>query len=240
VSDSVTWLGHATVVVDLDGTRLVTDPVLSRRVFHLRRDAPAQLPGSVDGVLVSHLHYDHLDLRSLVRLGRGLPVVVPRGGARALRGFGRPVEVEPGDAVEVGSLRVEAVEAKHGGGAGPLRPRAGAVGFVVRGSRSIYFAGDTDLFDGMAALAPLDVALLPVGGWGPRLPPGHLDARNAARALALLRPAIAVPIHWGTYRVAWSRPAGGAPAAEFALAAAAEAPAVDVRVLPVGGTLELR
>jgi L-ascorbate metabolism protein UlaG (beta-lactamase superfamily) len=239
VSDSVTWLGHATVVVDLDGTRLVTDPVLSRRVFHLRRDAPAPRPGSVDGVLVSHLHYDHLDVRSLLGLGRGLPVVVPRGGARALRGFGRAIEVEPGETVEVGTLRVEAVEAEHDGGAGPLRPRVRAVGYVVRGSRSIYFAGDTDLFDGMAALAPLDVALLPVGGWGPRLPPGHLDPGNAARALALLRPSIAVPIHWGTYRVAWARPAGGAPAEEFALAAAAAAPEVDVRVLPVGGTLEL-
>jgi len=164
---------------------------------------------------------------------------VPRGGARALRGFGRAIEVEPGETVEVGTLRVDAVEAEHDGGAGPLRPHVRAVGYVVRGSRSIYFAGDTDLFDGMGALAPLDVALLPVGGWGPRLPPGHLDPGNAARALALLRPSIAVPIHWGTYRVVWARPAGGAPAEEFALAAAAAAPEVDVRVLPVGGSLEL-
>jgi L-ascorbate metabolism protein UlaG (beta-lactamase superfamily) len=91
----------------------------------------------------------------------------------------------------------------------------------------------------MASLAPLDLALLPVSGWGPRLPAGHLDPAGAARALALLRPAFAVPIHWGTYRVVWARPGGGAPADEFARAAAEAAPEVDVRILPVGGTLEL-
>src|SRR5262249_15506342 len=77
---------------------------------------------------------------------------------------------------------------RHPGGAsGP------ALGYVLRGSRSVYFAGDTDLFAGMAALAPLDVALLPVAGWGKKLGPGHLDPQRAAAALALLRPRIAVP-----------------------------------------------
>ena len=225
--------------MDLDGTRLVTDPVLRRRIFHLRRIVPVQRPRDLDGVLVSHLHYDHLDLLTLLRLGRRLPVVVPRGGRSALRGFPNVLEVEPGETVELGSLRVETVEAEHDATGGPLRPTVPAVGYVIRGSRTVYFAGDTDLFDGMAALAPLDLALLPVGGWGPRLPPGHLDPVRAAEAAARLRPAVAVPIHWGTYRVAWARGTGGAPGDEFAAAAATAAPDVDVRVLPVGGTLEL-
>ena len=103
----------------------------------------------------------------------------------------------------------------------------------------MYFAGDTDLFDGMAALAPLDVALVPVSGWGPKVGPGHLDPSGAAQALTLLRPTIAVPIHWGTYAVAWSERGDASPAERFAREAATVAPDVDVRVLQVGGTLEL-
>src|SRR5262249_42087815 len=96
-------------------------------------------------------------------------------------------------------LRVTHAEHAPGRGWGSSGPRP--VGYVVEGSRTVYFAGDTDLFDGMDGLADgLDVALLPVGGWGPRLPAGHLDPDGAARALLLLRPRIAVPIHWGTLR----------------------------------------
>jgi L-ascorbate metabolism protein UlaG (beta-lactamase superfamily) len=92
----------------------------------------------------------------------------------------------------------------------------------------------------MAALAPLDVALLPVAGWGKKLGPGHLDPYRAASALPLLRPAVAVPIHWGTYRVGRRRGDGSAaPAEAFARAAAELAPDVEVRILPVAGTLPL-
>jgi L-ascorbate metabolism protein UlaG (beta-lactamase superfamily) len=95
----------------------------------------------------------------------------------------------------------------------------------------------------MSRMAPdLDVALLPVAGWGPRVPRGHLDPERAAQALKLLRPRIAVPIHWGTYRrVGLSREAKllREPAETFARLAAEVAPEVDVRILPVGGRLEL-
>jgi L-ascorbate metabolism protein UlaG (beta-lactamase superfamily) len=236
---AITWLGHATVVADLDGTRLVTDPVLRRRVFHLVRGRAADPPARIDGVLLSHLHYDHLDRPSLAALGRGVRIVVPRGGARLLRGFSRVEEVVPGEGLELGSLSVDVVAAEHDGRRLPVGPPVQAVGYVLRGSRSVYFAGDTDLHAGMSALAPLDLALLPVAGWGRKLGPGHLDPLRAAEALALLRPAVAVPIHWGTYRVVWERGTGSAPAESFARAAEAVAPGVDVRVLPVGGTLEL-
>jgi L-ascorbate metabolism protein UlaG (beta-lactamase superfamily) len=237
---SVTWLGHATVVIELDGERIVTDPVLRRRVAHLWRDRAAPAPGDATGVLLSHLHYDHLDLPSLRTFARDLPVVLPRGGAGLLRGFADVREIVPGDSVEIGRLRVDAVEAAHDGRRYPAGPRGPALGYVLRGSRSIYFAGDTDLFTGMAAFAPLDVALLPVAGWGKKLGPGHLDPHRAASALALLRPAVAVPIHWGTYRVG-PRGDGGstAPADAFARAAAELAPDVDVRLLAVGGALSL-
>ena len=103
----------------------------------------------------------------------------------------------------------------------------------------IYFAGDTDLFDEMAELGPVDLALLPVAGYSPKLGPGHLDAARAAQAAALLRARLAVPIHWGTFR-AFTQ-AGGSwftdPPAEFAAQAAACG--VEVRVLSPGGSLEL-
>jgi L-ascorbate metabolism protein UlaG (beta-lactamase superfamily) len=237
---SLTWLGHATVVVDLDGERVVTDPLLRRRVVHLFRDRAAAAPDGATGVLLSHLHYDHLDVPSLRSFARELPVVVPRGGGRLLRGFSGVQEIGPGESVVLGGLRVEAVEADHDGRRHPAGASGPALGYILRGSRSVYFAGDTDLFAGMAAFAPLDVALLPVAGWGKKLGPGHLDPYRAASALALLRPAVAVPIHWGTYRVGRSRDGGStAPAEAFARAAAELAPDVDVRILPVEGTLEL-
>src|SRR6185503_2691890 len=101
----------------------------------------------------------------------------------------------------------------------------------------VYFAGDTGLFAGMARLPTLDLALLPVWGWGPRLGPGHLDPVGAAEALTLLRPRIAVPIHWGTYSPLWYlRPPAylSEPGVAFAREAARLAPEVEVRVLTPG------
>jgi L-ascorbate metabolism protein UlaG (beta-lactamase superfamily) len=239
MSGAVTWLGHATVVVDLDGQRIVTDPVLRRRVVHLRRDRAAPAPDNADGVLLSHLHYDHLDIPSLKTFARELPVVVPRGGARLLRSFAHVREIGPGESVKLGELHIDAVEAEHDGRRHPGGASGPALGYVLRGSRSVYFAGDTDLFAGMAAFAPLDVALLPVAGWGKKLGPGHLDPERAAAALALLRPRIAVPIHWGTYRAGRRADDASGPAEAFARAAAQLAPEVRVEILPVAGTLAL-
>lgn len=240
------YVGHATVLVELDGVRLLTDPMLRGRVFHLRRHGAvaADAYSGVDAVLISHAHWDHLDPRSLALLGPGLRLVVPRGVARILRRrrVGEIVEVDVGESADVGGLTVTATPAEHDAGRGPLGVDAPALGYVISGSKRIYFAGDTDLFPGMAGLAPLDVALLPVAGWGPRLPPGHLNARRAAEALRLLEPRTAVPIHWGTYSLVTKRRAttteAREPAEEFKRLAGELAPNVDVRVLGVGETLD--
>jgi L-ascorbate metabolism protein UlaG (beta-lactamase superfamily) len=239
----LTWLGHSTVVVDLGGTRVVTDPVLRARVWHLRRDAEVSSDslGRLDAILVSHVHFDHLDLRSLRRLDRKLPVIVPRGGGALVRrrGFGDVVEVDVGEEVEIGAMRIRATQAEHASGRGPFSAKSPSLGYVLDGSASVYFAGDTDLFPAMSELAPLDVALLPVAGWGPRLGPGHLDPARAGEALHLLRPKVAVPIHWGTFRTLFAEPPGDGPAREFARLARVLAPEVDVRVLSIGETLAL-
>jgi len=239
----LTWLGHSTVVIDLEGTRVVTDPVLRARVWHLRREGVVaqEALGDLDAVLVSHTHYDHLDLRSLDRLDRNLTVVVPRGVARLVRrrGFERVFELEIGEELALGGVRIRATRAEHESSRGPLSPSTPSLGYVVEGRARIYFAGDTDLFAEMSQIAPVDVALLPVAGWGPRLPAGHLDPAGAAEALRLLRPKVALPIHWGTlWRVFADRP-DDRPAREFVRIAHEVAPEVNVRVLSIGETLPL-
>ncbi|MEK0101022.1 MBL fold metallo-hydrolase [Streptomyces sp. A475] len=205
----ITWWGHATCTVEDSGTRVLTDPLFARRLAHLRRRRGAPPPPEAavaDVVLVSHLHADHLHVPSLARLAPGTLVVLPRGARRSVPGLRklthlRLTEVEPGLRVEAGGLVVRAVPASHDGRRIPVGPhRSPALGFVVSGEARTYFAGDTGLFDSMAeAVGQVDVALLPVGGWGPFLGPHHLDAGRAAEALARSAPRSAVPVHYGTY-----------------------------------------
>ncbi|MFI5958575.1 MBL fold metallo-hydrolase [Cryptosporangium sp. NPDC051539] len=204
---SLHFLGHSTVLIDLEGVRVLTDPVLLPRVANVLRRTAAPLDPSlhanVDAVCISHLHADHLDLASLHRLGRNTLLIVPEGAGEFLyrKGFREVVELSPGKFHDVGRVRITATKAVHDGYRPPFGPRALAVGYVVEGASSrVYFAGDTDEFDEMDELGSLglDVALIPVWGWGPNLGPGHLDPRGAAEATRRLRPTYAVPIHWGT------------------------------------------
>lgn len=241
----MTWLGHSTVLIELHGSSLLTDPLLRARVVHLRRLVPpttAEL--DLDAVLISHVHWDHLDLGSLKLLPRDLLVVVPRGAGALLRRrrFSNVAELDEGERVTVNGTEIRATAAVHPMPGWARRARAPAIGFVVEGTQTVYFAGDTDLFDGMGSLAPrLDVALLPVAGWGPKLPPGHLDPARAAEALRLLRPSVAIPIHWGTYAPVTMRrrPDPAAAPDEFRRRAATVAPTVEVRVLQVGESTEV-
>src|SRR5204863_2988210 len=116
----------------------------------------------VDAVVVSHVHFDHLDLASLELLDPDVRVVVPRGAGSLLTGRGLVdvVEVDEGDEIAVRDVRVRATHADHDATRGPLGVRAASLGYVLEGTGSVYFAGDTGPFDGMASLAPaLDVAL---------------------------------------------------------------------------------
>jgi L-ascorbate metabolism protein UlaG (beta-lactamase superfamily) len=222
----------------LDGVRLVTDPVLRNRVWHLRRRVPldaAELKG-IDAALISHVHFDHLDRPSLRMLGTDVTVVMPVGARRLLRGFSDVREVDVGDEVQIGNVTVHATRAEHLGTRFLLRS-APSLGFVVSGSRRIYFAGDTDVFAEMSALAgSLDVALLPVAGWGSKVGAGHLDPIRAAQALQLLRPRVAVPIHWGTFSP-WNQNTSADPPEAFLRHAAELAPQVEVRILAPGAAL---
>jgi L-ascorbate metabolism protein UlaG (beta-lactamase superfamily) len=258
------------VLIELGGVRLLTDPILRGRVAHLRRHGggvDVAALGRIDGVLISHAHLDHLDLASLRALaaeldraqaaaasttatGREPPrLVVPPAAAghlAELTGSFAIEELPAGARTEIAGLPVRATLADHDSRRHPLGPAGEAVGYLVGDRRRVYFAGDTDLFPEMEQLAPaLDVALLPVWGWGPTLGPGHLDPEGAAEALTRLRPRIAIPIHWGTlfpvglHRIGRRGKLLTDPPHEFARIAARVAPDVEVRVLEPGRSTPL-
>ena len=152
-------------------------------------------------------------------------------------------DVRAGEDVALGRVRAIATPATHERRRWWLGPAADPLGYLISGSSSVYFAGDTDLFLAMAELrGQVEVALLPVWGWGSRLGAGHLDPERAAAAVALIAPTVVIPIHWGTYAMAHTiRRADdrGRPAREFAAYAKRYAPAVDVRTLAPGDRLAL-
>ncbi len=247
----VTWAGHATVLVEMDGARLLTDPVLRRRIGPLWRHGPVPEPAlteGVDAVLISHLHHDHADAASLRRLSRTVPVFAGPGAGDFLERLGFTVvrELAPGASGTVGGVRITATEADHPAGGRRFERASRAIGFELAGRRRIYFAGDTDLFEGMARIGggELDLALLPIWGWGTSIGAGHLDPERAARAAALLAAKLVVPIHWGTlYPLGLARLRPDplrAPPRQLARWMRELAPQSELRVLAPGESTALR
>ena len=200
----------------------------------------------LDAVLVSHLHRDHADLASLRRLDPGSRLLVPPGSHEffARRGFDSVTEMAPGESAAVGALTVTAVDAHHDGGRRRFAPDSQAIGFLVAGNRKVYFAGDTDYFPEMEQLgSDLDLALLPIWGWGPNIGEGHLDPEGAARAAGVIAPRLAVPIHWGTLYPFGLRRLRSAPlrkpAERFTASLRRLAPQVEARVLSPGESTPL-
>jgi L-ascorbate metabolism protein UlaG (beta-lactamase superfamily) len=220
----ITYVGHATVFIELDGVKLLTDPLLRRWTGPLRRYAPpadVEAVRSPDAILLSHMHIDHFDRGSLRLIDRHATVLTPKPGRRIVEGLGfaNLHVVTPGDSIRVGDVRIDVVPARHDGRRHPLARDGEAVGYVLTseregsgsrnstqgraafGPKAVYFPGDTACYPEMAKLArALDVALLPIWGWGVSVDEDeHLTPLAAAKCLSLLRPRLVVPIHWGTY-----------------------------------------
>lgn len=212
----LTWLGHSTVSLEVDGARVLVDPLLRRHAGVLRtapraRDAGRRVGAepAPEAVLLSHLHHDHCDLPTLRRL-RARVVLAPTGAGAWLtrRGVRHVEELPVGRTRTLAGIVVTSVPAEHGGRREPWGPTAAAVGHLVESERtSVWLAGDTGLFAGMSAIPSLgvrgvvDVAVVPVWGWGPRLGPGHLDPVEAAAAARAVGARVAIPVHWGTLHV---------------------------------------
>jgi len=175
--EKLTWLGHASFRIDGEKTVFI-DPW------------KVGAPGIADMILISHSHYDHFSEEDVLRL-RGNDTVVVTVSDVASRIDGKVEVVEPGGSVEIAGVMIEAPPAYNIDK--QFHPKSnGWVGFVVgMGAERLYYAGDTDLIPEMEKLRDIDVALLPVGGTY------TMDAGEAARAAALIKPRIAVPYHWG-------------------------------------------
>jgi L-ascorbate metabolism protein UlaG (beta-lactamase superfamily) len=250
VTIDVVWLGHSTVVLDVDGRRLVSDPLLRRHAGLLRRrgDKPARaLWDDADVVLLSHLHHDHADLRSLGMLPADSPIVTAPDNARWLRRHGL-AGFAPADGawLDVGAestVSVALCPAVHHSRPMPHRPSA-ATGHVVRSrAGTVWLAGDTSVFAQMTRIpvqagSPIDLAVVPISGWAPRLSGGHMGPLDAARACALVGARWAIPVHWGTLHTPGGRnfPRGwmDKPAADFVTAMAEQAPGCRVLVPRIG------
>jgi L-ascorbate metabolism protein UlaG (beta-lactamase superfamily) len=239
----ITYIGHATLLIELDGLRILTDPLLRDRLGPLRRHGPspdATMLRGLDAVLVSHAHPDHFDRPSLRLLADSDRFVVPMGlgpRIRRLAPASEIIELHASAATDLGDVRLTAIRARHW--RWPAAPRVRTLGYLLEGSIGVYFAGDTGAFPEMEHLrGRVDVALLPIGRWGPHPGPNRLEPASAARVAHLVGARIAIPVHWGTFypfgfERLWPRPLREPPG-RFVAAAAREAPNVDIRVLQPG------
>ena len=208
----VTYLGHASLVLESGGTSIITDPVFCDRIagFFTKRSGrstfhPEELQG-LAGVLVSHAHHDHLDYPSLKRVGRGHPIVVPWGLAVPMRwrGFRNVRVLRPWEETALGPWTVTAVPARHFGGRLPFVFTSGFQGYVLNGPRCIYFAGDTGLdvtlFREIGRRFPIDLAILPIdGALFPSYRKNHMNAADALLAFQALGAKQMLPMHFETF-----------------------------------------
>lgn len=243
---AVTWFGHSSVLLEIDGHRVLADPMWSERASPSRRVGPRRLHPTptgldrlpaLDAVLISHDHYDHLDMATVqALLGRtGAPFVVPVGIKAHLRRWGVPaariVELDWGAAAHVGGLTLTCVECRHFSGRGPARNTTQWSSWAVTGpTHRAYFGGDTGYTAAFvrtgADLGPFDLTLLPIGAYADLWPDIHMTPEEAVRAHADLRGGLLVPVHWATFDLGfhgWAEPvrrllsAAAAAAVEIAL-----------------------
>ncbi len=214
----VTFVGHATVLIELDGVTLLTDPVLSQRLFVAKRLVSPGLPEgglpNLDIVLVSHGHHDHLDVATHQRLEkRNTIAVVAENLADLVAGAGyhRVVELSWGQHVEHKGIRISSLAVNHWGTRGLLPDRRGYTGFLIEGpSGRVFFPGDTaytPLFRDYGQRFSIDVAILPIGAYQPSsFRRVHMNPEDALQAFLDLRARYLVPVHWGTFVLSYEPP----------------------------------
>jgi L-ascorbate metabolism protein UlaG (beta-lactamase superfamily) len=222
---AVTWFGHSTLLLEIDGHRVLADPVWSERVSPSRLVGPRRLhPVPValealpapDAVIISHDHYDHLDLDAVQRLVDhcAAPFVVPLGVGGHLRRWGVPeeriIERDWDDSVRIGDLTLVCTEARHFSGRGLTRNTTQWSSWAVIGPRHrAFFGGDTGFTSAFARigaqLGPFDLAALPIGAYSAQWPDIHMTPEQAARAHQDLRGDRLIPVHWATFDLGFHR-----------------------------------
>jgi L-ascorbate metabolism protein UlaG (beta-lactamase superfamily) len=229
---AVYWYGHSTALVEIDGYRVLADPVWSRRCSPSQtlgpqrmHEVPAPLEAlpAVDAVLISHDHYDHLDIDTIIGLARTqrAPFVVPLGVGAHLRKWGIPenriVELDWNESHTVGELTLVCTPARHFSGRFVTRNTTLWASWVIAGPRHrAFFGGDTGYTKSFAEIGadhgPFDLTLLPIGAYHPAWPDIHMNPEDAVQAhldVAEADSGLLVPIHWATFRLAphpWAEP----------------------------------
>ena len=234
---AATWYGHASVLLEIDGTRILADPVWATRASPVRRFGPrrlfpppvpvAELP-PIDAILISHDHYDHLDMPTIQLLlkTQSAPFVVPLGVGEHLRRWGAPdariIELDWGQAANVRSITLTCAEARHFSGRGLARNTTLWASWAIKGSKHRAFVcGDTGYTPAFRAIAadqgPFDLTVLPIGSYGQRWPHIHMTPEEAVKAHQDLTdgshdrpPGLMLPVHWATFNMGlhtWSEPA---------------------------------
>jgi L-ascorbate metabolism protein UlaG (beta-lactamase superfamily) len=229
---AVSWFGHSTALLEIDGYRVLTDPVWSDRCSpsdlvgpQRLHPPPVQLEGlpAVDAVVISHDHYDHLDIDTVVALTRSqrAPFFVPLGVGAHLRAWGVPehriVELDWNQSAQVDELTIVCVPARHFSGRFFTRNNTLWASWVFKGpSHRAYFGGDTGYTKSFAQIGadhgPFDMTLLPIGAYNSAWPDIHMNPEEAVRAHLDVTDSgsgLLVPIHWGTFRLAphpWAEP----------------------------------
>jgi L-ascorbate metabolism protein UlaG (beta-lactamase superfamily) len=224
----IVWLGHSTSLVELDGVRLLIDPVFGERVSPVswigeRRFFPPPLPLSelphVDTVLLSHDHYDHLDKSTVRALAhRDMTWLVPLGVGNLLTQWGVPatriVECDWWETHTLGTLTLTATPARHFSGRGPRGDRTLWCGWsIAGGSHRLYYAGDSamqhEFVEIGERLGPFDVTMIEIGAYSGQWADVHLGPEQAVEAHIHVRGRHLLPVHWGLFNLAlhgWTEP----------------------------------
>ncbi len=208
--DFIANLGHSTFFIYCNGIKVLTDPFLSPHIFGIKRQKPAIIPQllpQMDYILISHAHYDHLDLRTLRRLKRNAVLILPENSRKILGNmyFKDKIEIPHFDFYEDSNIKITALPVKHNNGRSLLYPNTKCSSYIFRlGEKVFYFAGDTAYFDGFKKYGDefdIDYAFLPIGGYEPRflLKNVHMNPQEAVQAFLDLKAKYMIPIHYGTF-----------------------------------------
>lgn len=201
-------LGHSTLRVKLGSLEVLTDPFLTGSAGGIPRAVPpACSPEEVspDVILISHAHYDHLDLKTLRRISSDFVVITPENCSAVLKEW-NSIELKTFESIELNGIRITLVPARHNRGRNVLYPNTGVGGFVVEWNGvTVYFAGDTafseHLYLSIAEKFNVDVALLPIGGFMPFFRKFHQTPEEAVKGFKILKAEWFIPIHYGSWHL---------------------------------------